>query len=300
MSTPDDDATPACLPRTDEVDGLTVADVMHAGVASMPSTVTVAELRAWFATSASRRLAVIADDGRYRASLTPDDVGPDARGERPALECARDRETLAPDRAAASGRDLVLATDARRIPVVDDDGRFHGVLALTSDLQHFACRAKGTIGHADTAVRRATADDAEAVGRLLHDFNREYDEPTPEPGALAERVRELLAAGDTQIIVVGPGPDGLAVMRFRAAIWSRALECYLAELYVAPDRRGHGLGRALMEAAMQRARDEGADRMDLGTSEDDTAARGLYESLGFSNREGRPDGPVNLLYEREL
>ena len=32
--------------------------------------------------------------------------------------------------------------------------------------------------------------------------------------------------------------------------------------------------------------------MELGTSEDDVAARGLYESAGFTNREGRADGPV--------
>jgi ribosomal protein S18 acetylase RimI-like enzyme len=40
--------------------------------------------------------------------------------------------------------------------------------------------------------------------------------------------------------------------------------------------------------------------MDLGTAEDDVAARALYESLGFSNREDKPDGPVNYYYEREL
>lgn len=40
--------------------------------------------------------------------------------------------------------------------------------------------------------------------------------------------------------------------------------------------------------------------MDLGTSEDDTAARCLYESLGFSNRDGKPDGPVSYYYERAL
>jgi hypothetical protein len=40
--------------------------------------------------------------------------------------------------------------------------------------------------------------------------------------------------------------------------------------------------------------------MDLGTSEDDTAARALYERLGFTSREGRPDGPVMYFYEREL
>ena len=56
----------------------------------------------------------------------------------------------------------------------------------------------------------------------------------------------------------------------------------------------------LMEAAMELARREGADYMDLGTSEDDLVARRLYESLGFSNREGKADGPVNYYYEREL
>ena len=69
---------------------------------------------------------------------------------------------------------------------------------------------------------------------------------------------------------------------------------------MAPAQRGHGLGRALMEAAMDTARAEGATYMDLGTSEDDVAARRLYESLGFSNREGKPDGPPNYFYERDL
>ena len=40
--------------------------------------------------------------------------------------------------------------------------------------------------------------------------------------------------------------------------------------------------------------------MDLGTSEDDVAARALYESLGFINREGGPDGPISYYYERAL
>jgi ribosomal protein S18 acetylase RimI-like enzyme len=149
-------------------------------------------------------------------------------------------------------------------------------------------------------VRRATADDAEAVGRLLDDFNREFDEPTPGPGALAARVRTLLAHGDTIVLLSGEPPDGLAVLRLRPAIWDDALECYLAELYMVPGRRGQGLGRALMEEAMAVARAEGATHMDLGTGEDDVAARALYESLGFSNREGKPDGPLNYFYEREL
>lgn len=150
------------------------------------------------------------------------------------------------------------------------------------------------------AVRRATAADVSAIGQLLHDFNREYDDPTPGPAVLAERIGRLLGSDETVIMLGGPGPDGLAVLRFRPSFWSAGLECYLAELYVVPARRGQGLGRHLMECALDQARQLGADYMDLGTSEDDVATRALYESLGFTNREGGPDGPVNYFYERDL
>ena len=142
-------------------------------------------------------------------------------------------------------------------------------------------------GSPDLAVRRAEVADAETIGRLLHDFNREFHEPTPAPDVLAERIGQLLAAGEVTVLLGGAEPRGLAVLRFRPAIFTEALECYLAELYVVPDQRGRGLGRALMEAAIEVARGEGATHMDVGTSEDDVAARGLYERLGFSNREGR-------------
>lgn len=152
----------------------------------------------------------------------------------------------------------------------------------------------------ELTVRLAGTGDAEAVGQLLHDFNREFDDPTPPPNELAGRIRELLIGGDTTVLLVGGGPDGLAVLRFRPAIWSDALECYLAELYVVPALRGRGLGRALMVSLLDHARARGADRIDLGTSDDDVAARTLYESMGFTNREGRSDGPLMYVYEREL
>ena len=148
-------------------------------------------------------------------------------------------------------------------------------------------------------MRVATADDAEVIAQLLYDFNHEFDTPTPEPPALALRLRQLFAGGDMRVLLVGPGPDGLALLRLRLSLWTSSLECYLAELYVVPPLRGRGLGRALMVAAMDLARAEGADYMELGTSETDHAARGLYESLGFTNREG-PGGPIMYFYEREL
>jgi ribosomal protein S18 acetylase RimI-like enzyme len=69
---------------------------------------------------------------------------------------------------------------------------------------------------------------------------------------------------------------------------------------VRPEHRRHGLGLALMDAALDAARRRGADYIEVATGEDDTGARALYERLGFVNRERPPDGPVMLMYEREL
>jgi len=149
-------------------------------------------------------------------------------------------------------------------------------------------------------VWTAGVGDTYSIGRLLCDFNQEFDEPTPPPSALAERFERLLDCGDTLVLLAGKGPDGVAVLRFRLAIWSSGLECYLAELYVAPRLRRLGLGRALMDAALIEARARGADTMDIGVDEPDSIARHLYETLGFSNREGGADGPVMYVYERDL
>ena len=149
-------------------------------------------------------------------------------------------------------------------------------------------------------VRLATASDAGEVARLLVDFNTEFGDPAPEPPVLAERLAPMLESGEVTVVLGGPGPDGLALLRFRPSFWSGELDAYLEELYVAPAERGRGIGRALMETAMDHARARGATRMDLGTSEDDTVARALYERLGFTNLERQPDGPAMLFYEREL
>lgn len=149
-------------------------------------------------------------------------------------------------------------------------------------------------------VRCAEAGDARAVAELLQAFNREFDEPIPPVPVLEERIGRLLEGGDTVVLLIGDGPDGLAVLRFRLAIWSGGRECHLAELYVIPARRRLGLGRALMGAALQEAHDRGADSMDIAVDEPDLAARNLYESLGFTNRVGGTDDAVMYFYEREL
>jgi len=149
-------------------------------------------------------------------------------------------------------------------------------------------------------VRQATVDDAPAIARLLRDFNLEFLEPTPEVEELTENVLRLLETGEMTVLLGGDGPDGLALFRLRPALWSKGLEAYLQELYVVPALRGRGIGRALLERTIDLARERGADGIDLNTGETDTAARALYESMGFTNREGGPDGPSMLFYEREL
>ena len=151
-------------------------------------------------------------------------------------------------------------------------------------------------------VRRATPGDSAQVARLLHDFQTEFEEPSPGVETLEDRYADLIRQREMTVLLSGEGPDGFVQVRYRPSVYASGpnAHAYLEELYVVPSLRGNGIGRALLEAAMETARDEGATHMELGTAGTDTAARGLYESAGFTNREGSPDGPVMLFYEREL
>ena len=99
------------------------------------------------------------------------------------------------------------------------------------------------------------------------------------------------------VLLAGDGPDGVAAVRLSRSIFTAGVEAYLAELYVVPDRRGQGLGRALMDAVL--ALPGPRLRPDLVTSDDDKAACALYERCGFIRTEG-PGGPLMRAYELEL
>lgn len=148
--------------------------------------------------------------------------------------------------------------------------------------------------------RTATTADADLAlaARLLCDFSAEYGDPAPPPDVLAARLRELMARGEAAV-AFADDDLGVAVLRLRENLWSTAREAYLAELYVVPDRRNQGLGGPLLDHALDLARTLGADRIELGTSEDDVAARKVYEKHGFTRFEG-PGGPLMFVYERDL
>ena len=58
----------------------------------------------------------------------------------------------------------------------------------------------------------------------------------------------------------------------------------IKSMHTAEAARGRGVGRALVQAAFDRARERGARRMELDTNETNEAAIALYESFGFRNR----------------
>ena len=83
----------------------------------------------------------------------------------------------------------------------------------------------------------------------------------------------------------------------------RPLQPGIAEIkrmFVAPEHRGRGYSRAILVTLERMAAESGYTTVWLETRPLQHAAIALYESLGFSNREGKPDGPVNYFYEREL
>lgn len=153
----------------------------------------------------------------------------------------------------------------------------------------------------DPRIRVATAADASLLGRMLHEFNLEYDETEPGAEQFAMLAGPQLESGEVAALF-GPGdpPDGFAQLRFRLSLYEAGPDACLEELWVRPHARGAGLGRALLEAAMHLARDRGATRIDLNTTVADEAARALYEKCGFTNEEFGPGGASMLYYERDL
>ncbi len=68
---------------------------------------------------------------------------------------------------------------------------------------------------------------------------------------------------------------------FSLSVFDDGGECEIYDLAVLPEKRRGGLGRELVLAAVRSAEVHGADSIYLEVRETNTAARGLYDSLGF-------------------
>jgi GNAT superfamily N-acetyltransferase len=133
-------------------------------------------------------------------------------------------------------------------------------------------------------VWRAQAAEAAEVTRLLVEFRDWLGDREPPAQEMARSVELLLGDPATEFLLGSTrgAPEGVCQLRFRHSVWTSTEDCWLEDLYVEEGARGAGLGRALVQAACERARERGALRIELDTNERNHAAIGLYESCGFS------------------
>jgi GNAT superfamily N-acetyltransferase len=85
-------------------------------------------------------------------------------------------------------------------------------------------------------------------------------------------VRGLVAERDGQLV-------GLANYLFHPSTWSLKPTCYLEDLFVDPQARGSGAGKALILAVEEAARAADASRIYWHTQEYNAPARSLYDTL---------------------
>ena len=128
-------------------------------------------------------------------------------------------------------------------------------------------------------IRQATPGDAAAVARLNEDFN----EVRTDVATMAARIAQCLL---TERILLAE-LDGLAVGFL--SLWLFPVICApdpyaeVAELFVEEAYRRRGIGRALLEEAIEIARSEGAAELKVVTGFRNTAAQQLYYAVGFHN-----------------
>ena len=131
-------------------------------------------------------------------------------------------------------------------------------------------------------VRLASIEDLDALVPLFDAYRQFYRQPSDPDGArrfLAERFEKhesiifLALADETAIGFTQLYPS------FSSGAMARTF--ILNDLFVAPNSRRGGVGRALLAAAANFARNAGAVRLTLSTELANTAAQSLYEATGW-------------------
>jgi GNAT superfamily N-acetyltransferase len=132
-------------------------------------------------------------------------------------------------------------------------------------------------------VRPLAANDKSAWQHLFKGYIEFYKATVADEVIEASWRRLLEGAPDFHIALVAVDeadlPIGLAHALFHRSTWSATHYCYLEDLFVDPDRRLKGVGRALIEAVYGEADARGCTRTYWVTQEFNYRARALYDSL---------------------
>jgi ribosomal protein S18 acetylase RimI-like enzyme len=132
-------------------------------------------------------------------------------------------------------------------------------------------------------VWRAGTEEVEAVARLVARFRDQLEKADPPDADIRASVERVLADDGSEFLLAATDsePLGVCQLRYRWSVWTSAEDCWLEDIYVAPEGRRTGLGRALVDAALDSARERGCVRIELDVDEDNQPALALYRSRGF-------------------
>jgi GNAT superfamily N-acetyltransferase len=148
-------------------------------------------------------------------------------------------------------------------------------------------------------TRLATPGDAPVVAQLLHDFNTEFDTPSPGPEHLTPRLAELLGSETTFAVLAGGPAVAIALVTLRTNVWYHGSVALLDEMYVVSEHRGTGIGSRVIQLVLDTCRNRGVALVEINVDEEDTDAMRFYERHGFDGHD--PDtGGRAFYYQQEL
>jgi GNAT superfamily N-acetyltransferase len=135
----------------------------------------------------------------------------------------------------------------------------------------------------DLVVSRLGAADREAWQELFGGYLTFYE--TSLDAAGYDRTWEEFQR-DERMHALGARADGelIGIVHFLEHASTTAADvCYLQDLFTAPDARGIGVGRALIAAVVEAARDRGCSRVYWVTHKTNTTARTLYDKVALNS-----------------
>lgn len=129
-------------------------------------------------------------------------------------------------------------------------------------------------------IRDAEVGDEAAWRGLWSQYLAFYEvDLTPEVTAATwSRLMDPSSPMKMRLAVEDGTPVGFAIHLHHPSTWVAGEDCYLEDLFLAPEARGKGLGRALIDDLIALARARGWQRLYWHTDEGNTTARKLYDS----------------------
>jgi ribosomal protein S18 acetylase RimI-like enzyme len=147
-------------------------------------------------------------------------------------------------------------------------------------------------------IRSATKTDRDLLRRLWEEFEEELDHP-PYLRETWEEAWDDLSDTVRDGVALIAEQDGDAVGFIFCVLGDRGRQtAHVTDIYVRPEARGQGIGRALLAEVVEPARAAGFDHVSLEVMLRNTEARHLYERLGFVPFDMFMVAPLGALAER--